>query len=64
MCREIRGFGVGYLADDREYANSLGTVTTRRVIRAWQAVARLHELLAEESAAAVKNGEASSVEGA
>ena len=49
---------------DSEYANSLGVVTTRRVIRAWQAVARLHELLTEESAAGVKNGEAASVEGA
>ncbi len=49
---------------DSEYANSLGVVTTRRVIRAWQAVVRLHELLTEESATAVKNGEVASVEGA
>jgi hypothetical protein len=49
---------------DSETAGSLGVVTTRRVIRAWQAVARLHELLDEESAASVKNGEGASVEGA
>ena len=64
---EMHGI-VARLIDDgvieSEYANSLGTVTTRRVIRAWQAVARLHELLTEESATAVKNGEAGSVEGA
>lgn len=49
---------------DSETACSLGEVPTRRVVCAWQAVARLHELLAEESAAAVKNGEVASVEGA
>jgi hypothetical protein len=64
MCRDVIVFGVGYLADDSECAGSLSVVTTRRVVRAWQAVARMHELLTEESEAGVKNGEAASVEGA
>lgn len=62
MCRDVIVFGVGYLADDSESAGSLSVVTTRRVVRAWQAVARLHEMLSEESAASVKNGEGASVE--
>lgn len=49
---------------DSETAGSLGEVPTRRVVCAWQAVVRLRELLDEESAALVKNGEGASVEGA
>ncbi len=49
---------------DSETAGSLGEVPTRRVVCAWQAVVRLRELLDEESAARVKNGEAESVQGA